>query len=198
MGTAPAGHADVGGHASLVGSMPAHGLAVDLQCCGWCAWIHRLLTHVCQQLSKVLRSAPLAQAEKSAEQPAIVSKAGHASNVQKSPSKEGLQPLSPAASPPADKGAVHKATPVMHNMTSHANAHDWAVGAHQASLEDTHAADMQPYPECAICLDADASAVLQPCGHMCVCAGCARVVADPGSLCPMCRREVLASIAVPL
>ena len=176
-----------------------HACSWNCMCCGWCAWIHRLLTHVCWQLSNVLRSAPLAQAEKSAEQPAIISKAGQASNVHNSPSKAAdLQPLSPAASPPADKGAVHKGTPVMHNMASHAHSHDWAVGAHQASLEDTHAADMQPHPECAICLDADASVVLQPCGHMCVCAGCAHVVADPGSLCPMCRREVLASIAVPL
>ncbi len=42
---------------------------------------------------------------------------------------------------------------------------------------------------CVVCLDEAKACVLQPCRHLCVCAGCAAALkarAD-GGLCPVCR-----------
>ena len=50
--------------------------------------------------------------------------------------------------------------------------------------------------ECVVCWEADANVVLQPCGHMCACSGCAALLTD--MLCPMCRCEVLSSITLQL
>ena len=41
-------------------------------------------------------------------------------------------------------------------------------------------------PECVVCMDAEATMVLTPCGHMCVCQGCSLGV----SACPICRGPV--------
>ena len=50
--------------------------------------------------------------------------------------------------------------------------------------------------ECVICWDAAANVVLQPCGHVCACSGCAVVLED--ALCPMCRSGVLSNIILQL
>ena len=39
---------------------------------------------------------------------------------------------------------------------------------------------------CVVCLDQPADHVLLPCGHVCVCKGCAALV----KICPMCRADV--------
>ena len=45
---------------------------------------------------------------------------------------------------------------------------------------------------CVICLDAAKEAVLMPCAHVCVCAGCAAALAarPDGGLCPVCRARI--------
>ena len=48
--------------------------------------------------------------------------------------------------------------------------------------------------ECVICWDAAANVVLQPCGHVCACSGCAVVLEE--ALCPMCRRVVMSNIVL--
>ena len=50
--------------------------------------------------------------------------------------------------------------------------------------------------ECVICWEAVPDVVLQPCGHMCVCSGCAALLA--GSSCPICRCEVQCNITLQL
>ena len=44
--------------------------------------------------------------------------------------------------------------------------------------------------ECAVCMDSANTHVLVPCGHKCVCAGCAELIKTQGS-CPMCRAQVV-------
>ena len=46
--------------------------------------------------------------------------------------------------------------------------------------------------ECVVCLDAPASMALLPCGHRCVCAGCAGTV----RACPICRGGVQGSVRI--
>ena len=50
--------------------------------------------------------------------------------------------------------------------------------------------------ECVICWDAAANVVLQPCGHVCACSGCAVVLEE--ALCPMCRCVVMDNIVLQL
>eukprot|EP00162_Nutomonas_longa_P022959 comp6374_c0_seq1/m.6148 comp6374_c0_seq1/g.6148 ORF comp6374_c0_seq1/g.6148 comp6374_c0_seq1/m.6148 type:complete len:153 (+) comp6374_c0_seq1:2-460(+) len=40
--------------------------------------------------------------------------------------------------------------------------------------------------ECTICLDAEANICLHPCGHVCMCTGCA----GPQNMCPICRMPI--------
>ena len=44
--------------------------------------------------------------------------------------------------------------------------------------------------ECTVCLDALNTHVLVPCGHKCVCAGCAEKVRAHGH-CPICRTQIV-------
>ena len=50
--------------------------------------------------------------------------------------------------------------------------------------------------ECVVCWEAAASVVLQPCGHICACSGCAALLQH--SPCPMCRCKVQCSIVLQL
>ena len=50
--------------------------------------------------------------------------------------------------------------------------------------------------ECVVCWEARAHIMMQPCGHICVCSGCAALLRDP--LCPMCRSEVASRLVVKL
>eukprot|EP00611_Tribonema_gayanum_P012999 TRINITY_DN2374_c0_g1_i3.p2 TRINITY_DN2374_c0_g1~~TRINITY_DN2374_c0_g1_i3.p2 ORF type:complete len:277 (+),score=62.06 TRINITY_DN2374_c0_g1_i3:1350-2180(+) len=51
---------------------------------------------------------------------------------------------------------------------------------------------------CVLCLDADRRIALLPCGHLCLCAGCAERVVEPdgGGRCPVCRGAVTAAQVV--
>ena len=60
----------------------------------------------------------------------------------------------------------------------------------------TAAAASDEVAECVICWDAAANVVLQPCGHVCACSGCAVVLEE--ALCPMCRCEVVSNIVLQL
>ena len=60
----------------------------------------------------------------------------------------------------------------------------------------TPAAASDEIAECVICWDAAANVVLQPCGHVCACSGCAVVLEE--ALCPMCRCEVVSNIVLQL
>ena len=48
--------------------------------------------------------------------------------------------------------------------------------------------------ECVVCWEARACLMMQPCGHICVCSGCAAMLRD--TLCPMCRTEVASRLLV--
>ena len=50
--------------------------------------------------------------------------------------------------------------------------------------------------ECVVCWEARAHIMMQPCGHICICSGCAALLRDP--LCPMCRSEVASRLVVKL
>ena len=57
--------------------------------------------------------------------------------------------------------------------------------------------------ECVICTEQTRTHALVPCGHMCVCAGCSKVLLeskeakdDKTLLCPICRAEVSTIIRV--
>ena len=50
--------------------------------------------------------------------------------------------------------------------------------------------------QCVVCWQADASVVLQPCGHLCTCAACTALFLGPQGACPLCRCSVLGSITV--
>jgi hypothetical protein len=49
-----------------------------------------------------------------------------------------------------------------------------------------------PATECAVCLEGVDLVILAPCGHRCVCGGCA---ARCGGKCPLCRRKIDAQVA---
>ena len=71
---------------------------------------------------------------------------------------------------------------------------------HSVDVHIEHGLDSQLCPtsfassECVICWEADASVVLQPCGHMCACPGCAAMLQH--SDCPMCRCRVQSCLNV--
>ena len=50
--------------------------------------------------------------------------------------------------------------------------------------------------DCVVCWDNAASVVLQPCGHMCACSGCAGMFAETHRSCPMCRSEVITLVDI--
>ena len=50
--------------------------------------------------------------------------------------------------------------------------------------------------ECAVCWEAGADLVFQPCGHACACSGCAALFLTGCAPCPMCRMTVQSGIAL--
>lgn len=46
---------------------------------------------------------------------------------------------------------------------------------------------MDEETECVVCLSALRNTACVPCGHVCMCAGCADVVQQASSECPVCR-----------
>ena len=49
------------------------------------------------------------------------------------------------------------------------------------------------YPECCVCLDAEAKQMLVPCGHLCVCLTCANTLDGD---CPKCRQKITGRVHV--
>ena len=74
------------------------------------------------------------------------------------------------------------------------------IGGSQLFSSVPAAADMLPaqtgdradFAECIICWEAPANVILQPCGHLCACAGCIPLLL--GLPCPMCRGKVVTSM----
>ena len=48
-----------------------------------------------------------------------------------------------------------------------------------------------PATECVVCMNAEKTVVLVPCGHLCICEGCAQKIAGA---CPICRAEVVSHV----
>ena len=48
--------------------------------------------------------------------------------------------------------------------------------------------------ECILCFDAEASHILAPCGHKCVCGSCACLLTESHSPCPLCRLPILSVV----
>ena len=46
--------------------------------------------------------------------------------------------------------------------------------------------------ECSICLDNPVNTIVIPCGHLCMCWGCAETILSGSQQCPICRRHVRA------
>lgn len=70
---------------------------------------------------------------------------------------------------------------------------------HEAQLTDKQTQTVEPpreadmVEECVICFQADASHVLVPCGHKCMCANCAALAGTRRMpVCPMCRTHLTA------
>ena len=65
-----------------------------------------------------------------------------------------------------------------------------------AALEATRAAAAAPPPppptarECMVCMDRPRAALLLPCRHSIVCAGCAAELLGRASSCPLCRTPI--------
>jgi len=77
----------------------------------------------------------------------------------------------------------------------------WALAKGRPSFQrlKTHLQDalsaaqaQEKVSQCVVCLDAPASHALLPCGHRCVCAGCAETM----STCPICRGGVQGSVRI--
>ena len=128
------------------------------------------------------RAAPVAQAERAAEMQhaSPATKVALDSESGSSPTKAEMQTT---ASEPA------------------AISESGVTGDHSEDVPvENSISGSQPCPgsfassECVICWEADASVVLQPCGHMCACPVCATLLQH--SDCPMCRRRVQSCLNV--
>ena len=52
--------------------------------------------------------------------------------------------------------------------------------------------------ECVVCWAAGAEFLLQPCGHLCTCQACGRLLLSRGLACPMCRHPILNGMVISL
>lgn len=50
--------------------------------------------------------------------------------------------------------------------------------------------------ECCICMDWPTDRIIQPCGHKCVCQGCAHTLQTTSNLCPICRVNIVEFLVV--
>mmetsp|Transcript_11114 Transcript_11114/g.33023 ORF Transcript_11114/g.33023 Transcript_11114/m.33023 type:complete len:146 (-) Transcript_11114:140-577(-) len=78
----------------------------------------------------------------------------------------------------------------------HAPRAEPLAGTHSAlrpAAEDASSVPAQPRaPTCVVCLDAAPTHALVPCGHRCLCAGCARQL----DACPLCRKPCTSAIRI--
>ena len=106
-------------------------------------------------------------------------------------------PLTPS---PAARAGIMPAGEVPGSDITSAASKELAASRHgrvSSSMQPvTAAAASDEVAECVICWDAAANVVLQPCGHVCACSGCAVVLEE--ALCPMCRCEVVSNIVLQL
>lgn len=60
----------------------------------------------------------------------------------------------------------------------------------QAEEQEPEDPDISEEEACVVCLSRRKSYVCVPCGHLCLCAGCARDFTGAGNTCPLCRKPV--------
>lgn len=48
--------------------------------------------------------------------------------------------------------------------------------------------------ECVVCLSADSTHIMIPCGHRCMCQDCSSQIGKMHNRCPICRRDVISVI----
>ena len=65
-----------------------------------------------------------------------------------------------------------------------------AVEVKQAPQEDENPGGEDDSGRCVICLDAERTHLIAPCGHRCLCEKCSELV-DAGEACPICRAPCL-------
>lgn len=58
-------------------------------------------------------------------------------------------------------------------------------------LEDLKIFEVDPSPDCCVCMSEEKTIVFAPCGHYCTCAECAQSIDDK---CPICRQKILAYV----
>lgn len=44
--------------------------------------------------------------------------------------------------------------------------------------------------ECLICLSENKNTLIMPCGHLCVCGDCGKLLQEKGHKCPVCRGNI--------
>jgi hypothetical protein len=67
-------------------------------------------------------------------------------------------------------------------------AEEAKVNIHQICVAPT--VDKPPQTKelvCAVCMERGVTTVLHPCGHACLCGGCASTIADKDGVCPLCQ-----------
>ena len=76
---------------------------------------------------------------------------------------------------------------------------DGACNAEQTAHTKPAMAQESDADTCVICLDAESTHLLYPCGHQCVCESCATTLVDQDAaapLCPVCREDIIGSCRV--
>lgn len=57
-------------------------------------------------------------------------------------------------------------------------------------IEALRVFEVDPAPECCICMVEDKSIIFMPCGHYCTCPSCAQRLMGDRSVCPICRSNI--------
>mmetsp|Transcript_17088 Transcript_17088/g.47689 ORF Transcript_17088/g.47689 Transcript_17088/m.47689 type:complete len:473 (-) Transcript_17088:215-1633(-) len=97
------------------------------------------------------------------------------------------EPPSPAADMPSTTPAAIEAPC---DSASFSNLHSSAGAPHPAiaEVQQGEPAATVLAKNCVVCLDSQADCALIPCGHLCLCEGCAYSLRDRTPSCPMCRQ----------
>lgn len=62
--------------------------------------------------------------------------------------------------------------------------------ARAVMIEALRVFEVDPAPECCICMVEDKSIIFMPCGHYCTCPSCAQRLMGDRSVCPICRSNI--------
>jgi hypothetical protein len=65
-----------------------------------------------------------------------------------------------------------------------------------ASMLEGHGAPAPPGQECVVCTDKDATHLVVPCGHKCLCVDCSGILVARGDPCPICRGVIGSMVKV--